>query len=175
MDVRVGLQRKLSTEELMLLNCCVGEDSWESLGLQGDPPVHPKGNQSWIFTGRTDAEAETPIPWPPDAKSWLIGKEPDAGKDWGQEEKGKTEDEMVGCHHQLNWHGFEWTLGVGNGQVGLACCGSWGRKELDHDWVTDLNWVRLTNKKVRTQIINIRNERGVITTDLKHTIRIIKE
>ena len=175
MDVRVGLWRKLSTKELMLLNCGVGEDSWESLGLQGDPPVHPKGNQSWIFIGRTDAEAETPILWPPDAKSWLIGKEPDAGKDWGQEEKGTTEDERVGWHHQLNWHGFEWTSGVGNGQVGLACCSSWGHKELDHDWVTDLNWVRLTNKKVRTQVISIRNERGVITTDLKHTIRIIKE
>ena len=87
MDVRVGLQRKLSTEESMLLNCGVGEDCWESLGLQGDP-VHPKGNQSWIFIGRTDAEAESLILWPRDVKNWLIGKDPNAGKDWRQEEKG---------------------------------------------------------------------------------------
>ena len=86
-------------------------------------PFHPKGNQSWIFIGRTDAEAETPILWPPDAKSWLIWKDPDAGKDWGQEEKGMTEDEMVGWHHRLNGHGFGWTPGVGDGQGGLVCCG----------------------------------------------------
>ena len=95
MDVRVRLWRKLSTEKLMLLNYGVGEDSWESLGLQGDPTVHPKGDQSWVFIGGTDAEAETPILWPPDAKSWLIGKSPNAGRGWGQEDKGMTEDEMV--------------------------------------------------------------------------------
>ena len=83
-----------ATKELMLLNC-VGEDSWESVGLQGDPPVHPKGNQSWIVIGRIDAEAETPILWPPDDKNWLIGKDPDAGKDCRQEEKGTTEDEIT--------------------------------------------------------------------------------
>ena len=83
----------------MLLNCGVGENSWESLGLQEIQPVHPKGNRSWIFFGRTDAEAETPILWPPDAKSWLIWKDPDAGKDQRKEEKGMTEDEMVGWHH----------------------------------------------------------------------------
>ena len=87
-------------------------------------PVHPKGNQSWIFIGRTDAEAESLILWLPDAKSWPIWKVSDAGKDWGQEEKGTTEDEMVGWHHQLNGCGFGWTLGVGDGQEGLACCGS---------------------------------------------------
>ena len=87
-------------------------------------PVHPKGDQSWVFIGRTDAEAETPILWPPDAKSWLIRKDPDAGRDWGREEKGTTEDEMVGWHHQLNWHEFGWTPGVGDGQGGLACCSS---------------------------------------------------
>ena len=87
-------------------------------------PVHPKGVQSWVFIGRTDVKAETPILWPPDAKSWLIGKDPDAGKDWGQEEKGMTEDEMVRCHHRLNRHGFGWTPGVGDGQGGLACCRS---------------------------------------------------
>ena len=101
-------------------------------------PVHPKGNQSWIFIGRTDAEAETLILWPPDAKSWLIGKDPDARKDWGQEEKGTREDEMVGWHHRLNRHGFGWTLGVADGQGGLACCGSWGRKE--SDTTERLNW-----------------------------------
>ena len=103
--------------------------------------VHPKGDQSWIFTGRTDAEAETPIVWPPDMKSWLSGKDPDAGKDWRQEEKGTTEDEMVGWHHQLNGHGFGWTLGVGDGQGALACCGSWGHKELDT--TERLNWTEL--------------------------------
>ena len=103
--------------------------------------VHPKGNQSWLLIGRTDIEAETPIFWPPDAKSWLIWEDPDAGKDWGQEEKGMTEDEMVGWHHQLNGHGFGWTLGVGDGQGGLACCGSWGHKELD--MTERLDWTEL--------------------------------
>ena len=100
-------------------------------------PVHPK-DQSWVFIGRTDVEAETPILWPPDVESWLIWKDPDAGKGWGQEEKGMTEDEMVGWQYQHNGHGFGWTLGVGNGQGGLVYCGSWGCKELDMtEW---LNW-----------------------------------
>ena len=86
-------------------------------------PVHPIGNQSWIFIRRTDVENETPILGPPDAKNWLIWKDPDAGKGWGQE-KGSTEDEMVGWHHRLNGHGFGWTLGVGDGQGGLPCCNS---------------------------------------------------
>ena len=101
-------------------------------------PVHPKGDQSWVFIVRTDVEAETPILWPPDAKSWLIGKDPDAGKDWGQEQKGTTEDDMVGWHHRLDGHGFGWTPGVSDGQGGLACYSSWGRKESDTtEW---LNW-----------------------------------
>ena len=79
---------------------------WSPLDCKEIQPVHPKGDQSWVFIGRTDVEAETPILWPPDAKSWLTGKDPDAGKDWGQEEKGMTEDEMAGWHHQLNGHGF---------------------------------------------------------------------
>ena len=120
MDVRVGLWRKLSTEELMLLNCGFGEDSWESLGLKEIQSVHPEGDQSWVFIGRTDAEAETPVVWPPHAKSWLTGKDPDAGRDWGQEEKGMTEDEMPGWHPPLDGHEFEWTPGVGDGQGGLA-------------------------------------------------------
>ena len=106
-------------------------------------PVHPKGDQSWVFISRTDVEAETPILWPTDAKSWLIWKDPDTGKDWGQEEKGPTEVEMVGWHHQLNGHGFRWTPGVSDAQGGLACCNSWSRKELDTteqlNW-TELNW-----------------------------------
>ena len=101
-------------------------------------PVHPKGNQSWVFIGRSDVEAETPTLWPPDAKSWLIGKDPDAGKDWGQEEKGTTEDEMVGWHPGLNGHEFGWTPGVGDGQGGLVCCSSWGCKELD--MTGQVNW-----------------------------------
>ena len=101
-------------------------------------PVHSKGDQSWIFIGRTDAEAETPILWPPDAKSWLLGKDPDAGKDWEQEEKGTTEDEMIGWHHRLDGHWFGWTPGVGDGRGGLACCSPWGRKE--SDTTEQLNW-----------------------------------
>ena len=101
-------------------------------------PVHPKGNQSWIFIARTDVEAETPILWPPDANSWLIWKDPDDGKDWGQEEKGTTENEMVAWHHWLDGHEFEQAPGVGDGQGSLACCGSWDRKESDvTEWLNN--------------------------------------
>ena len=111
-------------------------------------PVHPKGDQSWEFIGRTYVEAETPILWPPDAKSWLIGKDPDARRDPGQEEKGTTEDEIVGWHHQHNGHGFGWTPGGGDGQEGLACCSSWGRKESDTtEW---LNWTELKFLKIQS-------------------------
>ena len=114
-------------------------------------PVHPKGNQSWLFIGRTDAEAETPILWPPDAKNWLIGKDPDAGKDWGQEEKGMTQEEMVGWHYWFNGHAFKQALGVGDGQGGLACCSPRSRKE--SDTTERLNWTELNNdlKKDATQ------------------------
>ena len=131
MDVRVGLWRRLSAEELMLLKCGVGEDSWESLGLQGDQPVHSEGDQLWDFFGRTDAKAETPVLRPPQVKSWLIGKDSDAGRDWGQEEKGATEDEMAGWHHWFDGRESHWTPGVGYGQGGLVCCDSWGGKESD--------------------------------------------
>ena len=97
----------------------------------GIKAVNPKGNQSWIFTGRTDAKAEALIFWPPDAKTWLIEKDSDAGKDWRQEEKGTTEDEMVGWHHRLDGHEFEQTPGYSEGQGSLACCKLWGCKELD--------------------------------------------
>ena len=103
-------------------------------------PVHPKGNQSWIFIGRIDAEAETPIPWPPDAKNWLTEKDLDAGTDWRrEEEKGTIEDEMVGWHHRLNGHEFKQALGVGDGQGSLACCSPWGHKESDTT-EQQLNW-----------------------------------
>ena len=103
--------------------------------------IHPIRDQPWVFIGRTDVEAETPILWPPDMKSWLIGKDPNARNDWGWEEEGMTEDEMAGWHHWLNGHEFEWTPGFGDGQGGLACCNSWGRKELHTTelW-TELNW-----------------------------------
>ena len=101
-------------------------------------PVHPEGDQSWVFIGRTDAQAETAVLSPRHAKSWLTGKDPDAGRDWGQEKKGLTEVETVGWHHWLDGHEFEYTPGFGDGQGGLACCGSWGRKESDAtEW---LNW-----------------------------------
>ena len=141
MDVRVELWRKLSAKELMLLNCGVGEDSWESLDCKEIQLVHSEGDQPWIFFGRNDAKAETPVLWPPHSKSWLIGRNSDAGRDWGQEEKGKREDEMAGWHHRLNGHKFEWTPGVGDGQGGLACCDSWGHKQ--SDMTERLYWTEL--------------------------------
>ena len=133
-------------ESWVLKNWCfwivVLEKTLESpLDCKEIPPVNPKGNQSRMFTGRTDAEAETPILWPPDAKNWLIGKDLDAGKDWRQEEKRTTEDEMVGWHHGLNGHEFEQVLGAGDGQGRLACCSPWGHKESDTtEW---LNWTEM--------------------------------
>ena len=112
-------------------------------------PVNPKGNQPGIFTGRTDAEAEAPVLWPPGAKNWLIGKHRDPGKDWRQEEKVMTEDEMAGWHHWLNGRESVWAPRVGDGQGGLACCNSWSRKELDMTeqlkW-TELNWTELNSR-----------------------------
>ena len=109
-----------------------------SVVLDKTQPVHPKGDQSWVFIGRTDIESETPTLLPNDAKSWLIWKDPDAGKDWRWEEKWLTEDEMVGWHHRLNGHGLGWTPGADDGQEGLACCSPWGRKE--SDMTEQLNW-----------------------------------
>ena len=131
-------------ESWVLKNWCfwtvVLEKTLESpLDCKEIKPVHPEGNQSWIFIGRTDAEAETTILWSPDVKNWLIGKDPDAGKDWRQE-KGMTEDEMVGWHHWLDGHGFDQALGVDNGQGSLACCSPWSHKELDT--TERLNWTK---------------------------------
>ena len=137
-------------ESWVLKNWCfwtvVLEQTLESpLDCKEIQPVHSEGDQSWVFIGATDVEAGTPVFWPPHVKSWLIGKDPDAGKDWRQEEKGMTEDEMVGWHHWLDGHGFGWTSGADDGQGGLVCCGSWGRKELDTieqlKW-TELNWMQ---------------------------------
>ena len=133
-------------ESWVLKNWCfwtvVLEKTLESpLGCKKIQPVHPKGYQSWIFIGRTEAEAETPIIWPPNVKNWLILKYSSAGKNWRQEEKGTTKDKMVGWHHRLNGHEFEEALGVGDGQGSLACCSPWGHKKSDTtEW---LNWTEL--------------------------------
>ena len=130
-------------ESWVLKNWCfwtlVLDKTLESpLDCKKTQPVHPKGDQAWVFIGRTDAEAETQIIWPPHAKSWLIGKDPDAGRDWGQEEKGTTEDEMVGWHHWPDGHEFEPALGVGDEWGSLACCSPWGHKESDMtEWLTN--------------------------------------
>ena len=146
-------RNRSSREESLLLDfgqrcfwTVVLEKTLESpLDCKEIQPVPPKGDQSRVVIGRTDVEAETPILWPPDAKSWLIGKDPDAGKDWGQEKKGTTEEEMVGWHHQLSGHAFGWTPGVGDGQGGLACRSSWGHKE--SDTTERLNWTELKSSK----------------------------
>ena len=152
MDVRVGPERRQSAEELKLSICVARENSW--LGLPCNPldckdiqPVHSKGNQSWIFIGRTDTEAEAPILWPPDAKSRLTAKDPDDGKDWGQERKRATEDEMVGWHYRLSGHeSNKKTLGCSEGQGSLMCCSPRSHKESDttewpHNNKDPLNYV----------------------------------
>ena len=156
MDVRIGLWRKLGTEDLMLLNHDVENTLESALDCKEIPPVYPNGDQSWIFIGRTDAEAETPIPWPPDVKKWLIGKDPDAGKDWRQEKKGITEDEMVGWHHWLNGHEFGWIPEAGDGQGGLACCTPRGCKELDTtEW---LNWTRFLSSWMESDHASVHSQ-----------------
>ena len=146
---RGGMWELNHKENWVLRNwCCwtvvLGEASWESLGLQGDKPVNPKRNQPWVFIGRTNAEPEAPILWPPDVKSYIVGKDPDAGKDW-KWEKGMTEDVMFGWHHQLDVRKFEQAPGVGDGQNILACCSPWGCKELTMTKrVNWLNWTQAT-------------------------------
>ena len=127
------------------------EETLESpLDCKEIQPVHPKGNKSWIFIGGTDAKAEVSMLWPLDVKNWLTGKDPDAGKDWRQE-KGTTEDEMVGWHHRLDGHEFEQDLGVGDGQGSLACCSPWDHKESD---VTErLNWIELKHSPVELPVM----------------------
>ena len=129
-------------------------------------PIHRKGNQSWIFIGRTDAEAETPILWLPDPKNWLIWKDPDAGKDWRQEEKGMTEDEMVGWHHWLYGQKFKQALGVGDGQGSLSCCSPWGCK----DWGTELNW-DLKVKRHSGRSVDCRGPRICLLVTINHILQ----
>ena len=139
-----------------------------SLDCKEIQPVHSEGDESWVFIGRTDVKAETPIFWPPHTKSWLIGKDSDARWDWGQEEKGTTEDEMIGWHHQLDAHEFVWTPGVGNGQGGLACCDSWGCKESDmlSDW-TELNWTLASSLPKLLEKISVKSYKKKRFTNLK--------
>ena len=140
MDVRVGPYKESWALKNWGFWTMVLEKTLESpLDYKKIKPVNPKGNQFWIFIGRTDAKAEIPILRPPDAKSWLIGKDPDAGKDWRQEEKGRTEDDVVGWHHRLNRYEFEQAPGVGDVQGSLAYCGPSGRKE--SDTTERLNWI----------------------------------
>ena len=139
-------------------NCGVGEDYWESFGLQAVQASPSKGNQPWILIGRTDAETEPPKLWPPDAKRWLIGKEPEPGKDWGHEEKGSTEDEMVGWHHQLNGHESEQTLGDSEGQGSMGRCSPQGCKESEMTW-----W--LNNKNNNKGILLLEK---ALDQDLRH-------
>ena len=131
----------------MLLNCGVGEDSGDSLGVQGDRPVHPKGNQSWIFIERTDAKTETLILWPLNVRNRFIGKDLDAWKDWRREEKGMTEDEIVGWHHQTQWTWVWVNSGSWDGQGSLVCCSPWGCKE--SDTTEQLNWTEFTESLER--------------------------
>ena len=133
----------MTSEELVLFNCGFEKFLESPLDCK---EIQPKGDQSWVFIGRTDVEAETPILWPPDAKSWLVGKDSEAGRDWGQEEKGTTEDEMAWWHHRLDGCEFGWTPGIGDGQGILVCCDPWGHKESDMtEWLnwTELNWTEL--------------------------------
>ena len=127
------------------LRCCrILESPLDFKEIKG---VNPKGNQSWMFIGRTDAEAEAPVLWPPDSKNWLTGKDPDAGKDWRQKEKGTTEDEGVGWHQRLSGQEFEQTPGVGDGQGGLACCSPWGYR-VRYNWATELNGLILPQNQL---------------------------
>ena len=148
MDVRVGLWRRLSAEDWCFWTVVLEKTLGSPLDCKEMQPVHSE-DQPWNFFGRNDAKAETPVLWPPHVKSWLIGKDSDAGSDWGQEEKGTTENEMAGWHHWLDGHESEWTLGDGDGQGGLACCDSCGLKE--SDMTERLNWTELKERTWRKE------------------------
>ena len=150
-------------------NWCFGtvvlEKTLESpLDCKKIQPVHIKGDQSWVFIGRIDAEAE--IPWPPHAKGWFIGKDPNDGRDWEQEEKGMTENEMAGWHHRLDGHEFKWIPGVDDGQGGLACCNLWGRKE--SDTAERLNWTELIQPYIFSSPLEVN---GINLNLLVHSYR----
>ena len=140
-DLHVILYKLMVYQGLIVIHTAKGFGIVNKAEIKEIQPVHSRGDQPWVFFERDAAEAETPVLWPPHAKSWLIGKDSDAGRDWGQEEKGTTEDEMAGGHHWLNGREFKWTPGDGDGQGGLACSSSWGRKELDT--TERLNWTAL--------------------------------
>ena len=144
MDVRADCEESWAPKNWCFWTVVLEKTLESPLDCKEIQPVYSKGDQSWVFIGRTDVEAETLILWPPHAKCWLIGKDSDAGKDWGQEEKGTTEDEMAGWHHRLDGHESEWTPGDGDEQGGLACCDSWVTKSRTRlsDW-TELNWTEL--------------------------------
>ena len=139
MNVTLDCEKSWALKNWCFWTVVLGKTLESPLDCKEIQPVHPKGDQSWIFIGKTDVEAESPILWLPDSKSWLIWKDPDTGKDWGRVENGTTEDGMVGWHHWLDGCESEWTPGVGDGQGGLACCSSRGRKKLDR--TECLNWV----------------------------------
>ena len=147
MNVRVGLWRKLSAEELMLLNCGVEKTLESPLDGKVIQPVHSEGDQPWDFFGRNDAKAETPVLWPPHEKSWLIGKDSDAGRDWGQEEKGTTEDERAG-RQRIRWTWVSVNSGSwwGTGRPGVLRF--MGSQRVGHDWTTELNWGKIMKKPV---------------------------
>ena len=138
MDVRVGLKESWAPNNWCFWTAVLEKTLESHLDCKEIQPVHSEGDQPWDFFGGNDAEAETLVLWPPHAKSWLIGKDPDAGRDWGQEEKGTTEDEMAGWHHWLDGRESEWTAGGGDGQGSLACWDSWGCKE--SNMTERLNW-----------------------------------
>ena len=141
MDVRAGLKESWAPKNWCFWTVVLEKTLESPLDCKEIQPVHPKGDQSWVFIGRTDAEAETPILWPPHAKSWVIGTDPDAGRDWGQEEKGMTENEMPGWHHRLDGCEFEWTPGDGDGWTGRpGVLRFMGSQRVGHDWATELNW-----------------------------------
>ena len=131
MDVRVDCEEGWAPKNWCFWTVLLEKAPESPLDCKEIQPVHSKGDQPWDFFGRNDAKAETPVLWPPHVKSWLLGKDSDAERDWGQEEKGTTEDEMAGWHHWLDGRESEWTPGVGDGQGGLTCCDSWGHKESD--------------------------------------------
>ena len=139
MDIRVGYKEGWALKNWWYLAMVLVKTLESSLDWKEIRPVHPKGDQSWVFFGKTDAKAETPVLWPPHAKSWLIGKDSDAGRDWRQEEKEMTEDEMAGWRHRLDAQEFGWTLGVGDGQGGLG-------SQRVGDWATELNWTDVALK-----------------------------